>query len=131
MTSDQLAQLAAVEEYLAANPQLVSQLDEATFVLCKSLLMPSPVFSEVQRGFVQRWFLEVTADQASDLESLWPSGSQYPPREHDGRLLLSIDLLSDALDDGRLSAMLPILITCPLIRVFPEDWPASPEEPIE
>lgn len=131
MTPEQLSQLEAVEAYLAANPQSVSQLDDATFALCKSLLMPSPVFSEVQRGFVQRWFLRVTSDQASELESLWPAGSQYPPREHEEKLLLSIDLLSDALDGGRLSSMLHILITCPLIRVFPEDWPTSPEEPIE
>ncbi|HWL54268.1 MAG TPA: hypothetical protein VNQ90_17645 [Chthoniobacteraceae bacterium] len=95
------------------------------------LLMPRPTFTDEQREWVSLWWLPVTVQQVADINAVVPAGNQYPGREDlDGDLFISVDLLSDALDSGRLAALLPILQSLPLTYKLPEEWPVPDLEEI-
>lgn len=88
-------------------------------------LMPDPSFDDTQRHYLGLWMLEISPEQLDDANALMPPNSVIFPRvAEDERLFVGADLLSDALDGRRLSALLPILETLPLTYVdtitFPE-----------
>jgi hypothetical protein len=91
---------------------------------CSRWLMPNPSFTDDQRFWLGKWVLPVTPEQVSDLNALMPPHNVIAPREaEDGSLWVNSDLLSDALDGGRLSALLPILETLPLTYAPGIVWP--------
>lgn len=93
------------------------------------LLMPQPSFDSDQRFYLSLWWLPVSAEEIEGLNSLCPPGTAIVGREDgEGGLWVCADLLSDALDGRRLSALLPILETLPLTYRPPEMWPEPKEE---
>lgn len=123
MTPEQQSALEAIESKLAGQDHNLQELSDEDFATCVSLLMPQPSFTPEQRGFISRWFLEGDEDDELDIINLSPSGSIYPPRLLDDRRLWSIDLLSDVINGGRLSALLPVLSNMLIVQVLEEEWP--------
>ncbi len=128
LTEQQIEEMVALSAPLMENPLPwveLSQEQQAAF----RLLMPQPSFDSVQRHFLSLWWLPFPSELIDDLNAGCPTGTQIVPREDgDGGLWLSADLLSDALDGRRLSALLPILETLPLIYRPAETWPVAEED---
>lgn len=92
------------------------------------LLMPSPFFAPEQRGWIDLWWLPVTEGVIVDLNALCPANTLLSGRvDLEGNFFVSVDLLSDALDGGRLAALLPMLEALPLTYKAPEDWTMEEE----
>ncbi len=92
------------------------------------LLMPGPSFTSDQRGWIDLWWLPVTEESLADLNALCPANTALSGRvDVEGNLFVSVDLLSDALDGGRLAALLPALETLPLTFKATEEWPMEEE----
>jgi|GEM_PF-5688749 len=88
-------------------------------------LMPQPSFTPQQHEYISRWWLPLSNQQLSDINALCPADTRVEGREDGhGQLYVSCDLLSDALDGGRLWALLPLLETMPLTYLLPEAWPS-------
>ena len=84
-------------------------------------------FSDQQAAWIYGWLMEVTAEQLADLQALHPR--QYAAREAtDGKLYLSADLLTDALDGRSLSAAAPILTSLTLYHTTSVTFPAPESE---
>lgn len=129
MTPEQIELLQELSAPLVENPLPWTDLSAEQQAVFR-LLLPDPVFTDDQREWINLWWLPVTPQQIADIKTLIPSGNEYPGREDvNGDLFLSCDLLSDALDGGRLAELLPILETLPLTYKLPEDWPTPPIEP--
>lgn len=87
-------------------------------------LMPRPSFTAEQRTWLALWWLPVDETVLQDLNTLAPVNTRFTSRpDLDGQHYVSADLLSDALDGGRLAALLPILSALPLTYRTAEDWP--------
>ncbi|HWL53875.1 MAG TPA: hypothetical protein VNQ90_15655 [Chthoniobacteraceae bacterium] len=131
MTPEEIDLLRDLSAPLVENPLPWSELSSEQQSAFR-LLMPDADtgFTEEQRTWINLWWLPVSAEQAADIKAKAPTGNQYPGREDiHGDLFVSVDLLSDALDGGRLAALLPILETLPLTYKPPEEWPQPiPEE---
>lgn len=95
---------------------------------CFRWLMPNPCFTDEQRFWLGKWVLPVDTETLDELNGLMPPNNVIAPRvAEDETLWINADLLSDALDDRRLSAALPVLGTLPLTYVHTIVWP-QPED---
>lgn len=88
------------------------------------LLLPSESFTEVQYYWLSFWWFKSSVEVLASLNQLCPPNTMITGREDIyGDLYISCDLISDALNVGRLSALLPILETLPLTYKPAEEWP--------
>lgn len=124
MSPEQINAVTAVGDSLRADPRPWNELTAFETAVLKGGLLPRPCFSDDQRAYLQLWWLEATAAQITALNKLCPPDTQITGRDGgDGKLYLSADLLSDALEGGRLKDLLPPLSTLTLAYRLPDTWP--------
>ncbi|HWL51757.1 MAG TPA: hypothetical protein VNQ90_04940 [Chthoniobacteraceae bacterium] len=131
MTPEEIDLLRGLSAPLVENPLPWSGLSDEQQSAFR-LLMPDADtgFTEEQRTWISLWWLPVSRKEVDDLNALCPENTVIASRQDlDGDLFISVDLLSDALDGGRLAALLPILHSLPLSYQLPEAWPQP--EPLE
>jgi hypothetical protein len=123
MTEQQQAELIKAAAPLVENPTAWRDLgDEARGLFM--LLFPRPSFTEEQRFWLSRWWLPVDDETIAALNEAAPRNTSiHASTDLAGDRFVSADLLSDAIDGRRLSALLPILETLPLHYRPPEAWP--------
>ena len=123
MTQDQIDLLIELSAPLVGDPKSwleVSTEQREAFML----LMPSDFFTPEQYYWLSFWWLPSSVEGLAALNSLCPPNTTITGREDiHGDLFVSCDLLSDALNGGSLSALLPILKTLPLTYKHAEEWP--------
>lgn len=123
LTQEQIARMVELSAPLVADPLPWTALSDAQQEAFR-LLMPRPSFGEMQRLYLSLWWLPVDQPLLDVLNDLMPPNNVLAAREDDsGGLWLCADLLSDALDDGRLAALLTTLETMPLTYRTAEAWP--------
>lgn len=123
MSPEQIAAVTAAGDSLRADPRPWSELTAFETAVLKGGLLPHPSFSDDQRSYLQLWWLEVTETQITALNKLCPPDTDITGRDGgDGKLYLSADLLSDALEGGRLKDLLPLLSVLTLCYRLPEAW---------
>lgn len=127
MTAEQINLVVSFSAPLVDNPLPWSSLSPEQQDAFR-LLMPAPSFDADQRFYLSLWWLPVTPEQLDQLNALTPPHMVIQAREAEGQLYIGADLLSDALDGRRLSALLPILETLPLNYRPPETWPVTDTE---
>lgn len=126
MTPEEISAITAAGDLLRANPMPWEDLPQEASAVLAAALMPAPSFTLEQRGYLNLWWLPVSQEGLSALNALCPPDTILTARAQvDGSLYLNADLLSDALEGGRLAALLPILKTMTLTYFLPEDWPVS------
>lgn len=129
LTQEQIDGMVALSAPLVGNPLPWTDLSpeqQAAF----RLLMPDPAFDDTQRFYLGLWAFPVTTEQVDALNNLMPAHHVIAPRAAEsGALFIGADLLSDALDGRRLSALLPILETLPLTYAPGIVWPEEEVEP--
>jgi hypothetical protein len=128
MTSEQIAAIVSVGDAIRANPRPWSQLTSQETAVLTAALLPPPPFDEMQRAYFARWWLACTQEQLAALNAACPPCTVITGRAKDAALYVCSDILSDALQDGPLAALLPILETLTLTYILPEEWPAPPED---
>ncbi len=131
MTPEQLAAIVAVGDSIRANPVSWDGLSASDRATLEAALMPEPSFQPIQREYLSRWWLPVTAPQLAALNAACPADTCITGRaQTGGQLYVCADLLSDALRGGRLAALLPVLRTLTLTYFLADEWPVpDPEEP--
>lgn len=125
MTQQQLDDLIVLSAPLLDNPLPWNQLTPDQQSAFK-ILMPQPKegFTEDQRYWINKWWLPITEQQIENINDLVPANTKFVGREDiNGDLFLNVDLLSDSLNNGRLSSILFILETLPLTYKLEEEWP--------
>lgn len=129
MTPEIIQALIDASAPLVANPLPWSELSPEQQGVFRAL-MPQPSFTPDQREWLSLWWLPVTQEQVDGYNALLPANTRLAPREDiHGNLFLSVDVLSDVLDNGRLSVLATVLDDLPLTYKATEEWPLSdPEE---
>lgn len=127
MTAEKINLVVSLSAPLVADPLSWSSLSPEQQDAFR-LLMPSPSFDAEQRFYLSLWWLPISVEQLDQLNALTPPRMVIQAREAEGQLYIGADLLSDALDGRRLSALLPILETLPITYRPAETWPVAEGE---
>lgn len=126
LTTEQIELMVQESESLVLNPlpwKNLSQVQHDVFLW----LMPNPSFTETQRHYLSLWVLPVTQQQLNDINALMPSHHVVEPRKSlQDHLYINADLLSDAINEGRLSSILSIIDSLPLTYSFMIQWDEAP-----
>ena len=123
MTNDE--QIIAAGQAIEGNPRPWSGLTEMERGVLRAL-MPSPSFSPEQRAYLSQWWLACTQGQVDAINAIVTNRRVASRTDINGALFLGADLLSDALDEGPLSACMEILGELTLYRKTAADWPPPP-----
>ena len=124
MSPEQIAAVTAAGDSLRADPRPWSELTAFETAVLKGGLLPHPSFSDDQRNYLQLWWLEATPSQITAINKLCPPDTDITGRDGgDGKLYLSADILSDALEEGRLKNLLSVISKLTLVYKLAEDWP--------
>lgn len=92
--------------------------------------MPAPSFQPIQREYLSRWWLLINDSQLTEINSLCPNDTLLTARTQTGGIkYVCADLLSDALNGGRLSELLPVLRALTLTHFLPAEWPDEEGNP--
>lgn len=95
-------------------------------------LKGNPSFSEKQRFYLSRWWFGVTDEQVKSINDACPPAFQFEPRrDAQGNGYLCADILTDAIDNGFLKALRPLVEDLDLHYRLPEDWPQEEEQPAD
>lgn len=130
MTPEQLTAIVAVGDSIRANPVSWDALAAPARATLEAALMPEPSFVPLQRDYLSRWWLPVTAPQLAALNAACPADTVLIGRpQTGGQLYVCADLLSDALQGGRLAGLLPVLRTLTLTHFLPAEWPNEDGSP--
>ncbi len=124
LSQQQIDEMIALSAPLVTSPQPWAQLSTQQRAAFR-LLMPAGFggFDDDQRFWLRQWWLPSNADQIQQLVVLCPADTVVAGRiAADGRIFLSADLLSDALDGGRLAALMPVLEMLPLTFAETITW---------
>lgn len=130
MSTEQLAPIIAVGDFLRANPHSWDGLTPEQQATLKTGLMPDGPFLPVQRELLSRWWLPVDEADLEALNAACPPDTQLTGRaQTGGQLYVCADLLSDALDGKRLAGCLSLLQSKTLTYFLSEEWPQEESEP--
>lgn len=128
MTPEEQQLVESVGDAIRTNPRPWNDLTSTEQAVLQAALMPGvDGFTDEQRAYLGRWWLQCTQADVDAVNALIP-----PPENTvitartglDGNLYLSADLLSDALQGKALSHTLDILKT--LVLRYQPEWPADP-----
>jgi len=109
-----------------------AQLDTDSRDSIRAFLRSRPFTSEAREYYRLCW-LQVTQAQVDSINALMPTNHRCAARDLNGQLLINVDLISDAIDGGWLSAIKDILETLTWQYVNPWEWPQTDEDgnPVE
>lgn len=85
--------------------------------------MPKRSFTDDERAYMHKWWLAVTYKQVEELNALATDRHIAPRADVNGDLFICADILSDALDNGRLKDCMEILSSLTIVRKQDADWP--------
>lgn len=130
MPPDKKAALIAIGDSLRGSPKAWRDIAKANKDTIKELLRPVNGFSQDQREFISKWYIEVTQATVDAINAAMPPHTICEPRvDNDGKLFLSCDLFTDAEDGGRLKDILPLIQSITLVHKTDDQWPVQEQLP--
>ena len=128
MTPEQQAAVEALGDFMRAHPLSWAQYPPEITEPAVAMMMPGPDgFSDAQRAYFVKWQLEVPSE-----EWLAALNAKMPPPDNtiisartglDGTLYIGADLLSDAINGGKMAALFDDLKT--LTFRYVTEWPSE------
>lgn len=103
--------------------ETLSAEQKATF---DSMLGVRP-FTNAERRYWDLCWIEVTQNQVDTLNALMPANHVVSPRELNGLLYIKVDIISDAINGGRLGALFDTLKSLNWTYIEPHEWPFEGE----
>jgi hypothetical protein len=79
-------------------------------------------FTEKERAYWELCWLEITQPQLDSINAALPPHTVATARAYDGKLYINSDIISDAIDDGRLSAIYVIVSSLTWRYINPWEW---------
>jgi hypothetical protein len=125
ISEQQIETMIALSAPLVEHPLPWAELSPEQEAAFRVLLpLPGVGFDATQREWLSLWWLPVTPEGLAALNALMPPHHVLAAREDtESNLWLSADVLSDAIDGGRLAALWPLVSALPLNYRPVESWP--------
>ena len=127
MTEQEYQTIIAIGDALRANPMSWNQIPDDMKQTVINIMRPAPSFSQEQRDFLSRWWMEVNNDSLAAINALLPPHTVCSPRlDADGNQWINCDMFTDAVEDGgRLARVLPNLLELQLNYFTSDYWPVE------
>jgi hypothetical protein len=129
MTPEEIALITSIGESLRSQPMAWNDIPEGMKEAVIEIMRPKPSFTEMQRAYLNHWWLAVDQDDVDTINNSLPENTVCSPRVDTlGGLWLSADLFTDAVDEGaRLHAILSNLLSLELHYHEDDFWPPAEE----